>query len=232
LKGLFYIISKQLVCKKLSSKFFYWKSKIEYLRFQKINSKILKYSIKKQTFSLILLEKIVKKIDIHKLYWSNLFFEKLSLFTKLKNTLRQYGYSYRKIPDLLIHDEENKSLVLLIRETYIKLFRLMKIKLLLSRKRHLPFFDKHKVLVIPDFFKLNNTFLKWKKYTIFCILRPHKITLAINNFMNLFKNKDLKIYLDCFRRIKKIPQSNYSDKISSDKESLIYVIKKVNIQIK
>jgi len=181
---------------------------------------------------LILLDKIVQKIDIHKLYWSHFFFERLSLFTKLKNTLRQYGFTYRKIPDLLIHDEENKSLVLLIRETYLKLFRLMKIRLLLSRRRHIPFFDKNKVLVIPDFFKLNNTFLKWKKYTIFCITTPHKITLATNNFMKLFRNKDLKIYWEFFKRIKNIPQLNYSDKISSYKESLIYMIKKVNIQIK
>ena len=50
--------------------------------------------------------------------------------------------------------------------------------------------------------------------------------------MKLFRNKDLKIYWEFFKRIKNIPQLNYSDKISSYKESLIYMIKKVNIQIK
>jgi predicted XRE-type DNA-binding protein len=177
-------------------------------------------------------EKIVQKINIHNLYWFNSFFERLTLFTKLKNTLRQYGFSYRKIPDLLIHDEVDKSLVLNIRETYIKLFGLLKIKLMLSRRRRIPYFDKHKLLVRPDFFKLNNTFLKWKKYTIMCILRPYKMTLAIDNIVKLFRNKDLRIYWECFRRIKKIAQLIYSEKISSNKETLVYVIKKVNIQIK
>lgn len=229
LKGLFYIISKQLVDKRISSRFSLWKSKVEYLKIQKINDKIHKYSVKKQSFSLILLEKIVQKIHILKLYWMNSFLERFTLFTKLKNTLKEYGYSYRKIPDILNQDEESKCTVLLIRETYTKLFRLMKVKVLLNRKRNIPYFDKYKNLVKPDFFKLNNTFLKWKKFTMISILRPFKITFAIVNIINLFRKKDYQIYWECFRRIANSPKIN--DTLCSEKETLLFVIKKVNIQL-
>ena len=151
--------------------------------------------------SLVLLDKIIYKIYEFKSYWKNFFFDRLILYTKLKNTLKDYGFIYRKATDYLIHKEDTKGLLILIRESYTKVFKLMKILIVLSKRRNLPFFEKYKKLVKEDNFKLNNTFLKWKKYTIDCFSRPYRTFFSFSKIVKVFSNNMMRNYLEFFKRI-------------------------------
>lgn len=228
---MFNIISKQLVDKKISVRFSLWRAKIDYLKFQKINKKVEKYSKRKQMMSLVLLEKIVYKIDQYLLYWKNFFFDRLILHTKLKNSLKDYGFYYMRIPDYLVNEEDSKGQLLIIRETYTKIFKLMRMFILLSRKRKIPIFDKYKKIVKEDDFKLNNTFLKWKKYTIGSFSRPYMTFLACSKLVKVIYIKEMRIYLEFIRNLSNNTKDNILEKSYSnqEKEKLAFVIKKVNL---
>jgi hypothetical protein len=193
--------------------------------------KVEKYFKRKQMMSLVLLEKIVYKIDQYIVYWKNFFLDRLILHTKLKNSLKDNWFYYRRMPDYLVNEEDSKGHLLIIRETYTKVFKLMRMFILLSRKRKIPIFDKYKKLIKEDNFKLNNTFLKWKKYTIESFSRPYKTFLACSKIVKVLYIKELRIYLDLIRFLSNNTKDNILEKSYSyqEKEKLAFVIKKVNL---
>ena len=232
MKGVFFLIKRDLIDKKISIEFFKWKNKTESIRSQRLSNKIEKHINRKKILSLILLDKIISKINFINLYQKLIFFEKLLLFYKLKNTLNQYGFLYKKIPDFLVNHQDLKGLCMLMRETYSKAFKLMKVHIILSKKKYVIIYDKYNKCRKNHTFKLNNTFLKWKQYTLNCLSRSYKKSFALTRLKIVIYSNLLKNYLMFFKRIAlKNPSTNITALIE-DKKILIYILEKVIINIK
>ena len=227
MKGVYFLVQRQLINRKIFVGFSQWRNKIENLRYQRINDKIEKYSNMKKNMSLILLEKIMIKINQLNAHSILIFFEKLVLIYKLKNTLKDYGYSYMKIPDLLNNYKDSKEFCILMRQTYSKAFKLMKINIMFTLKKHRILNNKK---TSDTSFKLNNTFLKWKKFTMDCFAVPHKRSLAIARLITVLYYKELKCLLQFFQRFSGKENIN-TNNINEHKKIIIFVVVNVILNL-
>lgn len=232
MKGVLAVIQTQLIDKLIFKSFFQWKNKVDCINYEIINLKIEKYYMQKKKMSLHVFEKIVQKINLADFFHKQLFFERLTLNLKLKNSLKDYGFSYKKIPFLL--NDDNKGFCLSLRDTYSKTFWLMRISILLSKKKYGIIFDKYNKVTVADNFKLNNCLLKWKKFTLDSISRPYKTILKISDLINLYNNR-LRLYFNTF--LNKLKRKNNSLDVENkchidyNLRALIYLlhnVKKIN----
>jgi hypothetical protein len=230
LKGVFVIVAKQLIAKKLFFRFSQWRSKVDFLRLEKMNNKIEKYTKRKQYLSLNIMEKIIQKLDIFSLFWKNHFFEKLTLFSKLKNSLNDYGRIFKRVPELVGSDEEKKALLLLIRDTYSKPIKIMKIRVLLAKKHASNFFTNYKKYEKESGFFLNSAFTKWKKITIDAFAKPSKIVFSLTKIRNIFQKNRERLMNQFFNNILKSFESKSQEcfYIPDYKLRLCYVVEKVS----
>lgn len=198
MKGVFFIFSRELVQKRISKRFSQWRSNVEMMRLRYINAKIEKFSVRKQNLSLALVAKIVDKVSVAEANLKIFSFERLILFCKLKGTLKDYGFIYKNIPDL-IQNEDQKEMCSFIRQSYTKPIKLLKLKLILARKispKSLLF--KKKQTVSPSGFALNSAFLKWKKKVIDLISEPARRMYSITSLVkaiNTCQRRSMKFFL-------------------------------------
>lgn len=201
MKGLLKVYCREYVEKRLYSYFNRWKTKSDLIGYEHLNEEIHRLYILKKDKTLNLLEKVLERFRYINKYFTSIFFEKLILNTKLKNTLSRYGEVYNKI-QYKISDQETKEVFIKNRDTFQKILSIRKAIEIINKIRYEgPRYDKNNNIIRSDDFKVNSSFLKWKKLTIVNLQFENSKIMRICKLINSFKNNVYKRMLLFFQRL-------------------------------
>jgi len=170
--------------------------------YELLNEEIQRLYILKKDKTLNLLEKILERFRFINKYLKSVFFEKLILNTKLKNSLSGYGEVYSKIHNK-ISDQETKEVFMKNRATFQRILSIRRAIDVINKLRFEgPRFDENNNIIRYDDFRLNSCFLKWKKMTIINLQFEHSKILRICKIINSFKHNVNKRMLFFLRNLK------------------------------
>ena len=191
------------------------------------------FSLKKQK-NLILLDRILLRFSNQNKYLFSVFLERLSFNAKLKNSLSNYGNTYDKIHSM-ISDNDTKENLLLNRFVFKKIIGLRKVLAIINKiKYEGPIINRFNQIIKKDDFKLNSTFLRWKKYTILWLNNDFNKGLRICKFINNTQIILNKFFMIFFQKItKKVKEERV--KLSETRINLlnlIYYLKRLTFKIK
>jgi len=190
--------SKTFTHRKTAKMFYHWK-KIAFALSFIDDSNDTKRTKKKQKKNIKIGFKLIdnffnEKLRVIEIFPKQKFIEKLKFIQKIKNTLKDYGTQYKKIP-FMISDYDSKKNLLSLRNTFLKIMLMKKVFLIVDKKKYANL-EENYGSVLYDTNKIQQNekmllFYKWKK-------------LAIDFYRNNYIHKQIfaKFLMNLGRKIK------------------------------
>lgn len=237
LSAFFKMKNLNLKSKSLCKAFYRWKRILYFEEFalhsydKKYNeekTKIKKLKYQSYSKGVKLLINLYKTKFTSKLpFYMRKFWERIIFQIKLKNTIKEYGYKYKKIFKLL-HDDSYKEKIYLMRQPFERIFALQKIMIIINRKKNLLFnptqiFSKKNNSMQFSYTNNENSFIalifcfyRWKNI----VLHYYKNTIFKNNLVirmfSLIDNKINIYYKNLF--ILKFKTNYFENKRNTENE--------------